>query len=128
MRKASQTDAELLLRLWEIYRRERKAFRWFLFDLKARDYAEFCRQYSPTSGQRDNFTAVCGFFELAGSLVKNGLLNQSLFFENFTPVPFWERARPIVEGMREKISKRMYANFENLYLTRKKSEAKKPAR
>lgn len=128
MPRATQSDAYLLLRLWELYRHERKAFRWFLFELKARDYAEFCSQYSPLSEQRDNFTAVCGFFELAGSLVKNGLLNQSLFFENFTPVPFWERAKVIIEGMREKISKKMYENFENIYRLRKKSDARKSVR
>ena len=40
----------------------------------------------------------CGF--LMGTLVNHGLIDQNLYFEIFNPTPFWNKAKPIIEGMR----------------------------
>jgi hypothetical protein len=40
--------------------------------------------------ERSHFTAVCGFFELSGVLVKHGLIDQDLYFDIFNPTPFWK--------------------------------------
>ena len=63
--------------------------------------------------ERCHFVAVCGFFELSGTLVNHGLIDQDLYFEIFVPTPFWNKAKPIVEGMRSK-RPHIYENFESL--------------
>ena len=63
--------------------------------------------------ERCHFIAVCGFFELSGVLVNHGLIDQDLYFDIFNPTPFWNKARPIIEGM--KIDRPyIYENFESL--------------
>jgi hypothetical protein len=92
-------DLDTLLVLYQIYDRRRQALLWFLHELAAKDYPEYRTKYAGTSKERMYFTSVCGFFELAGVLVNRRMLSEDLFFDVFNPTPFWERARPIVEGM-----------------------------
>jgi hypothetical protein len=47
-------------------------------------------------------------------LVKHGLIDQDLYFGIFNPTPFWNKPKPIVEGMRSKRSDPFYENFESL--------------
>jgi hypothetical protein len=61
---------------------------------------------------------VCGFFELSGVLLSHGLIDPDLYFDIFNPSPFWHKARPIVDGMREK-RPHIYENFEILNNKRK---------
>jgi hypothetical protein len=63
--------------------------------------------------ERAYFIAVCGFFELSGVLVSHGLIDQNLYFDMFNPTPFWNKAKPIVEGMRTR-RPHIYENFESL--------------
>ncbi|HZA06966.1 MAG TPA: hypothetical protein VE619_04605 [Nitrososphaeraceae archaeon] len=42
------------------------------------------------------------FFELSGVLVNYDLIDQNGYFDMFNLAPFWEKAKPIVEGMRKK--------------------------
>jgi hypothetical protein len=48
------------------------------------------------------WNTLCGFFELSGVLVSYGLIDQNLYFDIFNPTPFWNKVKPIVEGMRTK--------------------------
>jgi hypothetical protein len=41
------------------------------------------------------------------------LIDQNLYFDVFNTTPFWEKAKPIVEGMR-KSRPHIYENFELL--------------
>ena len=69
--------------------------------------------------ERSHFIAVCGFFELSGVLLKHGLIDENLYFDIFNPTPFWNKAKPIVEGMRSKRSDPFYyENFESLIVKR----------
>lgn len=70
-------------------------------------------KYSGASSERSHFIAVCGFFELSGVLVSYGLIDQNLYFDIFNPTPFWDKAKPIVEGMKTK-RPHIYENFELL--------------
>lgn len=111
--RPGRADVDCLLRLYQIYDQNRGALLWFLHELTAKDYAEYRAKYPGTSKERAAFTSVCGFFELAGVLVSRNLLSQDLFFEVFNPAPYWERAKPIVEGMR-KARPHIYEHFERL--------------
>jgi hypothetical protein len=55
-------------------------------------------------------------FELSGVLVNCRMIDQNLYFEIFNPTPFWNKAKPIIEGMRSKRSDSHYENFELLIL------------
>lgn len=117
--RPGRADVDPLLRLYEIYDRNRQALLWFLHDLRANDYADYRAKYSGTSKERAAFTSVCGFFEVAGVLVSRNLLSQDLFFEVFNPAPYWDRAKPIVEGMR-KSRPHIYEHFERLDVARRR--------
>lgn len=125
MANRDRANVDVLLQLYQIYDRHRDGLLWFLHDLTAKDYAEYKAQYPGTSHERAHFTSVCGFFELAGVLVNRKLLDADLFFDLFNPTPYWERAKPIVEGMR-KTRPHIYENFERLAGQRKQWAEKRP--
>lgn len=110
-RDTNNTDT--LLKLYEIYDNHRNAVLWFLEELDAKNYEGYLEKYSGASSERSHFIAVCGFFELSGVLVSSGLIDQNLYFDIFNPTPFWDKAKPIVEGMRTK-RPHIYENFELL--------------
>jgi len=125
MASPGRADADVLLQLYQIYDRNREALLWFLHDLTVKDYSEYRAKYAGTSKERVSFTSVCGFFELAGVLVGRRLLGADLFFDVFNPTPYWERAKPIVEGMR-KARPHIYENFERLDAQRRQWAEKSP--
>jgi hypothetical protein len=114
MKKRSEVNStDTLLKLYQIYDDHRNARLWFLDGLDATNYNEYNEKYSGASMERCHFVAVCGFFELSGTLVNHGLIDQDLYFDIFNPTPFWNKARPIIEGMR--IDRPyIYENFESL--------------
>jgi hypothetical protein len=113
--KANNNNIDTLLKLYEIYDDHRNARLWFLDELDASNYNEYKEKYSGASMERCHFIAVCGFFELSGVLVNRRMIDQNLYFEIFNPTPFWNKAKPIIEGMRSKRSDlHYYENFESL--------------
>ena len=114
-KKSEANSTDTLLKLYQIYDNHRNARLWFLDGLDASNYNEYKEKYSGASMERCHFVAVCGFFELSGVLVNHGLIDQGLYFEIFNPTPFWNKAKPIIEGMRNgKSDSHYYENFESL--------------
>ena len=114
-KKGEANNTDTLLKLYQIYDDHRNARLWFLDGLDASNYNEYKEKYSGASMERCHFIAVCGFFELSGVLVNHGLIDQGLYFEIFNPTPFWNKAKPIIEGMRNgKSDSHYYENFESL--------------
>ena len=111
-----KTDSiDTLLKLYQIYDDHRNERLWFLEGLDASNYNEYLEKYSGASMERSHFITVCGFFELSGVLLNHGQVDPNLYFEIFNPTPFWNKARPIIEGMRSKRSDPYYyENFELL--------------
>jgi len=95
-------DVNTLFSLYEIYDRNRDSILWFLEGFSAKSSKERC-----------HFIRVCGFFELSGTLVKRQMIDADLYFDVFNPSPFWQRAKSIIEGMRE-TRPFIYENFELL--------------
>jgi len=108
--------------LYKIYDTHRDSRLWFLDELDAISYKEYHEKYSGTSKERSHFIAVCGFFELSGTLISHGLISADIYFDIFNPSPFWQKAKPIIDGMRE-TRPHIYENFENL--TEKRTNWKK---
>lgn len=110
---SSDNNVNIILELYKIYDGHRYSRFWFLDDLDAHDYNEYHEKYTPASEGKSHFVAVCGFFELSGTLINHGLINPDIYFDIFNPTPFWLKAKPIVEGMRES-RPHIYENFEML--------------
>lgn len=104
-------DAELLLRLYDL-RRETKlrlARAWFAREFQAESAEALARQCPPGSEENAYFRMVMSYWEMAASIVNNGLISQELFFEStgeFFVV--WEKVKPSIQAARE--------NFKNPHL------------
>jgi hypothetical protein len=103
----------MILELYKIFDSHRESRLWFLDELDADSYEDYLQKYKGRTTERSHFTAICSFFELSGVFMSRGLLDPDLYFDVFNPGPFWHKAKPIVEGMREK-RPFIYENFENL--------------
>ena len=106
-------EVDIVLRLYDIYDRHRESIIWFLRKLDVQNYDQYEQKYQDTSEGLFHFTAICGFFELSGVLVNTRLIDQNIYFDVFNPTPYWQKARPIVEGMRKE-RPHIYENFELL--------------
>jgi hypothetical protein len=111
--KIGQRDADTIIRLYALYDGHREALLWFLHELYVKNYDDYKKKYLGTSKERAHFTSVCGFFELAGVLVRRRIVNSELFFDVFNPSPYWQRAKAIVDEMRRERA-HIYENFEFL--------------
>lgn len=118
-------NVEALFSLYNIYDRSRDSFLWFLEDFNVKSYPEYKQKYHGTSKDRSQFIRVCGFFELSGTLVKRQLIDPNLYFDVFNPTPFWNKASPIIEGMRQ-TRPFIYENFERLNQMKIKWSKKRP--
>ena len=128
-KKSEANSTDTLLKLYQIYDDHRNARLWFLDGLNASNYNEYKEKYSGASMERCHFIAVCGFFELSGVLVNHGLIDQGVYFEIFNPTPFWNKAKPIIEGMRNgKSDSHYYENFESLNTKRLSCKKKRDKR
>ncbi len=121
---SSDNQVDLILELYKIYDGHRDSRLWFLDELDANNYKEYHEKYSSTSKEKSDFVAVCGFFELSGTLINHSLIDPDIYFDIFNPSPFWNKARPIVEGMRE-TRPHIYENFETLSEIRNKWKKKR---
>lgn len=113
MRNNYAHNIDTLLSLYKLYDKHRDSILWFLEDLDANNYPEYLQKYPGSSHERSRFIAICGFFELSGVIVKHRLIDQNLYFDMFNPTPFWQKAEPIVKGMRDK-RPHIYENSELL--------------
>ena len=113
MKDNNNKNIDTLLKLYKLYDEHRISILWFLEDLDADSYQEYLQKYPGSSKERSQFIAVCGFFELSGIIVKYKLIDLNLYFDMFNPTPFWQKAEPIVKGMRKK-RPFIYENFESL--------------
>ncbi len=122
--KLRQTD--IIMRLHSFYNSEmfQKAVT-ITFATDYRDYDDFVKKYGSPS-QNDVIISsrmVGGFFEGLGVLVSEKLLDINLVQKLFTVEGFWEKAEPIVKGMRKQLDMpALYEWFEYLYNEVKKRE------
>ncbi len=97
-------DAELLLRLYDLRREEklRRARDWFAREFQANNMEEL-RQVCPRGSEHhDFFRMVVTYWDMAASIVNNGLINEEFFFENTSEFFLvWERVKSLTAAMRE---------------------------
>ena len=103
MAKATYRDVNLILRLYEI-RREgklRQARNWFAANFKAKSMEEFW-QLCPAGSETNAFFRQCAsYWDMAGSFVNAGVLNEDLFFTNSRELLLvWLRVKPVLAEAR----------------------------
>lgn len=109
-------DAELLLRLYDLRREEklRRAREWFTLEFQAVSTEDYLKKCPPGSEQDAFFRMVVAYWEMVGSIVRNGLIKQEFFFQNtgeFFGV--WEKIKHLIPEARKAFKNpHMWENLE----------------
>jgi hypothetical protein len=97
-----------------------------IFEANFKDYDDFVGKYGALFSKKPipmSFFIVSNFMERVGVLLKNKLLDVDLVSQLLTVTDFWEKMRPVIEGVRkEEHNPNYYAHFEYLYNEMKKRE------
>jgi len=116
--KPTKEDARLMLELESLLLMDPnyRAMYWFWRVFQPQNLGtkeEIRKTYPATSEGQRHLDRIAGFWESAGALVKNGLLNEQLFFDRFYVKPYWDRLKQAVFADREEINEpRLSENFE----------------
>ena len=111
MSQASYEEVNLLLRLYDMRREPqiRKARAWFTEHFHPESPDEMMQKYPQGSEENTYIRMVISYWEMVGSIVNRGLIDDELFFESNGEIwVVWDRMRAIVPTWR--------AAFRNLQL------------
>lgn len=117
MRNPNQSDAELLLRLYEMRRDPelRRARQWFLTDFKPSGWMEIKLRYLSHTDEDRHFRMTTSYWEMVATLVNRGVLHAELFFDHTgEDIVTWERCKGWVEEARADIRATYLYQFEKL--------------
>ena len=127
--KATATDAELILKLYDLRREAemRKARHWWTTTFWPQT-AEDVLKISSNMGSPENnwFRQVSGYWTMAASLVEHGALDRDLFLEpSISGEMFFvfAKVKPFLKELREKASPTMFLTIETLAGSTEKSRA-----
>lgn len=111
--RATYDDAKLVLRLYDMRREDRlrKARAWFAANFKGVTTIEqFQKLCAPGTDENASFRMVTTYWDMAGSFVTSGVLNEGIFYESGRELLFvWERAKDYIAAFRQ-------ANKDTTYL------------
>jgi hypothetical protein len=115
-RNASHDDVNLIIKLYELRREERmrQARTWFATSFKARTLEEFHTTCPMGSEPNASFRMIVSYWDMVGSFLTAGVLNQELFFQSGGEMVFvWERIRDVVPALRQAFGNPLqYRNLE----------------
>jgi hypothetical protein len=103
MRKPTQADAELLLRLYELRRDPelRRARKWFVSEFRPAGWDEIAPGFFGHSDEDRWFRMTVSYWEMVATLVNRGLLHAELFFDHTgEDIQIWDRCRTWIVGAR----------------------------
>jgi len=119
--KATATDAEIILKLYDLRRETemRKARNWWLTQFWPESADEIMKLGMNLGSQENNWLRqVGGYWEMAASLAVRGAVNTELFLEpSFSGEMFffYSKFRPFLKELREKMNApNMFRNVETL--------------
>jgi hypothetical protein len=111
-------DAELLLRLYDLRREAklRQGRAWFTREFQAKSFEEYLAQCPPGSENSALFRMTISYWDMAASLVNNGLIKEELFFENTSEFWIvWDKVRGLAPTLRQQFKNPMvWKNLETL--------------
>jgi hypothetical protein len=116
MSEITYEEVNLMLKLYEMRRepRLRQARAWFLEHFHPASPEDMVQKY-PQGGEEDTFIRmVISYWEMVGSIVNRGLINDELFFENNGEIwVVWDRMRTVVPTWRAAFKNpQMFLNIE----------------
>jgi len=115
---ADHYDADLLLRLYDLRREEklRQARAWFFREFQADSMDDLYRRFPIGSKENDYYRMVVSYWEMAASIVKRGLINEELFFENSGEIwAVWAKIKELVPETRtNRKNPHIYGNLETV--------------
>ncbi|MBL0387805.1 transposase [Tumebacillus sp. ITR2] len=109
-------DADLLLKLFQEFEGDAMyaSRQWLLHEMKATTIEEFRELYPENSAENRHFFRVYRFFEMTGTLYKNGLVHPDLLFDIWYVNQFYHACYPIIMSIRSHGDKHVAENFEFL--------------
>ena len=112
MKKPTKEDAEILLRLFEVFStpQQFESGMWFMKEFSAKDYQEFKSKYPPSSPEYSHVTDVLSAIETAGALVSHGLLNEDLYFDTSGIEFLWQKVRHIIPDWQKDTTPALWEN------------------
>ena len=131
-KKPTHEDANIMLQLEELLLMEPnyKAMYWFwrvFHQQRLETSEEIRRTYPVTSEGQRNLDRIAAFWESAGTLVKNGLLSEQLFFDRFLVKPYWDALKAAVFMDRKETNEpRLSENFEWLAVREEERRKQEP--
>ncbi len=103
MGEVTHEQVNLMLRLYDDRRepRLRQAREWFAKSFHPASAEEMMQLCPPGSEENAFMRMVVSYWEMVGSIVNRGLIDEDFFFENSGEQwMVWERMKPVVETMR----------------------------
>ena len=117
MRKPTHTDAELLLRLYEIRRDPelRQARKWFMSEFKPTTWADIKSRYLSNEDEDRWYRMTTSYWEMMGTIVNRGVLHDELFFDHTgEDIVTWNKLAPLIADARADIRPTYLFQFEKL--------------
>ena len=111
-------DAELLLKLYDLRREEklRQGREWFVKEFHVKTFEEVGQRWPMGSQGNAFFRMVVSYWEMAASIVNQGLIKEEFFFENTAEFFLvWDRIKPIIPAARaSRKNPLLWSNLETL--------------
>lgn len=98
-------DCELLLRLYDLRRESklRQAREWMIREFQAKTFEEYTQEYPPGSEKNAFLRMTVSYWDMAASVVNNGLIKEEFFFENTSEFWLvWAKVQHLAPVLREK--------------------------
>ena len=120
-KKATPQDGQLLLQLYDLRREAemRKARNWWLVDFWPQDADDFMTVINAFGSQENNwFRQVSGYWDMAASLVLQGVLHEDLFLQpgcSGEMFFIFAKTQPFLKELRHKLDNPDYwSNVESV--------------
>jgi hypothetical protein len=117
MRKPTEADAELLLKLYEIRRDPelRRARAWLLSEFKPTTWADVKSRYLSHVEEDRWYRMTTSYWEMVAAIVNRGLLDAELFFDHTgEDIVTWERVKGLIPDARADIRPTYLIQFERM--------------
>jgi hypothetical protein len=117
MSQVSYDEVNLMLRLYDMRRepRLRQARAWFMEHFHPQSPDDMVQKYPQNTEENTYIRMVISYWEMVGSIVNRGLINDELFFESNGEIwVVWDRMRSVVPTWRSAFKNpRLFGNIED---------------
>lgn len=126
---ATHADADLVLRLYELRREPvlRQAREWFMREFQPRTAEDLAALIAPGTDGNRFYRMVTSYWDMAGSFLVRGAVDQDLFLDNCGEcLLVWRRLSGLIEGLRTQRNAPGY--LHNIEEVARRAEARRGGR